>query len=329
MASSRKPPVGRGLRQPFPRSLANQLERQYGKLNQVAFNLIEQLLVPAIATNDDVAISIALDKIHDELTSQFSDAKIQQEAKAMADRVKDNHGRAFFAAVGVAVGAKILGGGKPSTSGAGLLGGSAGGGAGLPPTPGFLGFSAPSGAGRGVLGVKVSVGADLFADEFTGHNVRLIGDLRAGIREGLSDAIVRARQFGDSDPGELAERLRKIWKKNGVPSSLPTARLKKNGQPVMLNTKKHARMVAHDQISKLNADLNQVRQQEAGITSYIWTTQGDSRVRPSHQALSGQEFQWDSPPSEGHPGQPIACRCYSVAVIDKNQILASGAFVEL
>lgn len=324
--SSRRDAPPPGLGQPFPRSLANQLEREYGKMNDVAMRLIEQELIPAIAANDDTAISIALDKIHDELVNQFPDTEVEDMARAMAERVNNNHSKKFFAAVGVAAGVKILGSDSPKR-GAGLAGAGASGG--MPPTPGFGGFLAPQGPQRAVLGVKVSVAPGLFADEFVDQNVLLIGDLRAGIREGLSDAIVRARQFGGDDPEETARRLQEIWKKNGVPSQLPTTRLKKNGEPVMLTTKKHAKLVAHDQINKLNADLNQTRQRAAGITKYTWTTQGDDRVRPSHRALNGQVFDWQNPPPEGPPGTPINCRCFAVPVVDKDQILSSGDFIEL
>jgi hypothetical protein len=330
---SRRDAPNVGLSQPFPRSLANQLEREYGQLNDIALALIKQELIPAIAANDDTAINIALDRIHDELAEQFTDDRVETDARAMATRVNNNHSKKFFAAVGVAVGVKILGSDSPKNSN-GILGGGAGGG--MPPTPGFPGFTPPKPGGSGVLGVKVSVGPDLFADDFVAENVRYIGELRASIREGLGDAIVRARQFGGNDPDETARRLLEIWEKNGVPAQLPTTRLKANGQPVMLSTQKHAKFVAHDQISKLNANLTETRQRAAGVTRFRWVTMGDSRVRASHTDAATRDvgfgpgiYEWQSPPSIGLPGQPYNCRCHAEAVIDKEQVLASGDFVEL
>ena len=46
-----------------------------------------------------------------------------------------------------------------------------------------------------------------------------------------------------------------------------------------------------------------------------WRTVGDSRVRTAHRAREGQIFAWDKPPSDGHPGQPINCRCYAEPII--------------
>ncbi len=49
--------------------------------------------------------------------------------------------------------------------------------------------------------------------------------------------------------------------------------------------------------------------QERPTTHYIWRTQGDGQVRPSHAANDGKIFAWDDPPSTGHPGEDYGCRC--------------------
>ena len=305
------------------------LSRQYRGMGKLALRLAEQFgLFDAIARNDSFEIQIALDKMEAALAEEWPDSRTEELASSMAAKVNKNHSRKFYAALGLAVGATILGNDDPADIGKTLVGG------GLPPTPGFKGFTPPSGrpGGRGTFRVKVSVRPGLFADEFTRENVKLIGDLRAGTRLGLEDAIVRARQFGDDDPVETARRLREIWAKNGVPSQLPTTRLKKNGQPVMLSTEKHANLVARDQIQKLSANLNETRQQSAGITKFIWTTQGDDRVRPSHAAINGNEYEWATGAPElggAKPSEPVGCRCYSTAIVDADQVLANGDFIPL
>ena len=331
MAKTRKPNQQTGLGQPFPSSLAGQLERQYGKLNTEALTLIRLRLVPAIAADDPTEITIALDLIHEEMASRFPDERIEEEARAMANRVNQNHSKRFFSALAVAAGVKILGGDGPRTA----LGG--GGSGMMPPTPGPAGFVPPIGRKRATVGVKVSVAPEVFAEEFTAMNVAKIGELRAGIREGLSEAIVRARQFGGDDPTETAARLLDIWEKNGVPSALPTARLKKNGEPVMLNTRKHSKMVAHDQIAKLNAGLNETRQRAAGGKAYRYTTRGDDRVRDTHRATAAANvghgvgvYLWDEPPAIGHPGSEPGCRCVATAVdITAATVAGSSAYVEI
>lgn len=44
---------------------------------------------------------------------------------------------------------------------------------------------------------------------------------------------------------------------------------------------------------------------------YIWRTQGDDKVRPSHAANEGQIFAWDDPPPTGNPGEDYNCRCWA------------------
>ncbi len=46
-------------------------------------------------------------------------------------------------------------------------------------------------------------------------------------------------------------------------------------------------------------------------THYIWRTQRDGRVRPSHQENDGKIFAWDEPPPTGHPGEDYGCRCWA------------------
>jgi SPP1 gp7 family putative phage head morphogenesis protein len=70
-----------------------------------------------------------------------------------------------------------------------------------------------------------------------------------------------------------------------------------------------ARVIARDQIGKFNGSLDRLKQTDAGIDGYVWRTSQDERVRPRHRALDGQRFAWAQPPTEGHPGQPVQCRC--------------------
>ncbi len=76
-----------------------------------------------------------------------------------------------------------------------------------------------------------------------------------------------------------------------------------------------ANLIARDQTLKLNGDLTKVRQQNAGISEYVWTTSRDERVREEHAALDGQTFSWNVPPPPGHPGEDYQCRCTAYPVI--------------
>lgn len=78
-------------------------------------------------------------------------------------------------------------------------------------------------------------------------------------------------------------------------------------------TKNKARLIARDQVNKLNGSLTRMRQKELGVEEYIWRTSRDERVRNSHLELEGTVHDWDDPPSVGHPGQDINCRCPAIA----------------
>jgi len=82
---------------------------------------------------------------------------------------------------------------------------------------------------------------------------------------------------------------------------------------------RRADIIARDQTAKMVSDLNRVRQEQAGITTYVWATSQDERVRPLHQELDGKTYEWGKPTgAEGGlpPGQPIMCRCVARAVVE-------------
>ena len=83
---------------------------------------------------------------------------------------------------------------------------------------------------------------------------------------------------------------------------------------------KRAALIACDQVGKLNSQLTQLEQMNQGVDSYIWQTMGDSRVRPTHDARQGKRFAWDDPPSDGHPGWAIRCRCSASPCYDTDKI---------
>jgi len=97
--------------------------------------------------------------------------------------------------------------------------------------------------------------------------------------------------------------------------------------PPFNTARKRARIIARDQIGKLNGQLIKKRQTQLGIDSYIWRTSLDERVRgnpsgrypkavPSHFAREGKVFNWDTPPEGGHPGEAILCRCTAEPYIE-------------
>ena len=93
---------------------------------------------------------------------------------------------------------------------------------------------------------------------------------------------------------------------------------------------KHCKLLARDQIGKLNGQINQAQMEELGLDLYVWSTAFDDRVRDSHSIMEGLLCRWDDAnvcsydngktwqdrPSGAvllHPGQDIQCRCVGLA----------------
>lgn len=75
------------------------------------------------------------------------------------------------------------------------------------------------------------------------------------------------------------------------------------------STEYRARLIASDQMGKINADINEKRQISLGVESYDYLTSKDEKVRPLCRSHHGKTFRWDSPPAGGHPGKKVRCRC--------------------
>lgn len=283
----------------------DQLARMMGKLNAAALAYVRAEIIPRLpATKAELAPY--LEKLGQIVGDALPDEDVQRSAQRAAKETNRAGARTFAAAVTAATGLAVLG--------SDIVGGGGG-------------LSRPRGVTR-ALARRPNIALDLAVDSFTDNTIKLISTLRAGVVDGVGDAIVRAYAF-DGNPETLAPRLLAHWEANGVPSKIPTRRLNSRGEPVFVSAKSHADLIARDQLQKLHGRLNEERQRAAGVDRYTWTTQGDDRVRPEHAAREGRTFSWDRPPDEGHPGEPIACRCYAEAVIDRGQILNSEGYVEI
>jgi SPP1 gp7 family putative phage head morphogenesis protein len=148
--------------------------------------------------------------------------------------------------------------------------------------------------------VKAALGIDIVTtdhrvptmiEHFIGENVSLIKSLGERSLGDVEKIVTRAFTTGaraEDVAGDIADRY-------GI-------------------SERHARLIARDQIGSLNGQIAAARQQEIGVTSFVWRDAGDERVRPEHEALNGETFSYDDPPDEGLPGEPVCCRCYAEPV---------------
>lgn len=130
-------------------------------------------------------------------------------------------------------------------------------------------------------------------DEAVAANISLIKSIPQQYLDRVEQAVMASLQAGTLN-ATLADDLLKI---EGI-------------------TKNRAKLIARDQLGKINSRLAQIRQQSLGITHYYWSTSLDERVRDKHRRWEGDLIAWDNPPPDGHPGQAIQCRCTAIPDLD-------------
>lgn len=153
---------------------------------------------------------------------------------------------------------------------------------------------------RSALGADVFAGADGRAVQaalngFIVENVALIKDLRQTTVSGIEQTITRA-----------------------VASATPHSRVAEELEKRFGLSERRAALIARDQIGKAYGQITAARHRQIGVSRYIWRTvrERDERVREEHEEREGEVFSYDDPPEDGHPGEPINCRCYPEPVLD-------------
>lgn len=136
-----------------------------------------------------------------------------------------------------------------------------------------------------------------FAEEFAADAVAKLGGL---MEESLQDAEQAAYAVTAEEVGSFTlDGVLEAWVSRGINS-------------------------ARNMVTQGTAELNQERQKEAGVDSYVWLSMHDAATRPEHAALDGQECNWDDPPlsasdsSSGEPcnaGDDYNCRCLASPIV--------------
>lgn len=143
------------------------------------------------------------------------------------------------------------------------------------------------------------------------QNARLIKTIPERMLDKVAEIVYSSVRSGES-PRELAVALQKAFD----------------------ISKNRAKIIARDQISKLNGNITRARNLSLGITEYQWLTSRDERVRHSHDVLENKICSWNNAEiyknnindgswkkrlsikaTDTHPSQDIMCRCTSIAII--------------
>jgi SPP1 gp7 family putative phage head morphogenesis protein/excisionase family DNA binding protein len=295
------------LSQPFPEKAAAALGIKYQELNKVAMRAVRRHLIPAIRSGNEARITAAIARVQAAADRGYTDADIAKDAAKAADTVSDEHADAFFAGLSRELGIGIRGTDRPGDA--------------ADPEAEVTSIDALAEEADGDFEVAVAVNEEAVASEaaFVDRNVEFMSKLRAGVAAGLGIWI--AREVAGREPEEAASFAAKAFAETGVPSSV--------GQ-LVVHLPTHAGLIADDQVGTLNLDLNQIRSEAAGVAKFRWITQGDDRVRESHEAVNGQVFTWaeGAPSLDGAlPGEEINCRCMPGFMSDKPAMRAAENFV--
>ncbi|MGJ8513131.1 hypothetical protein R84981_002776 [Carnimonas sp. R-84981] len=153
--------------------------------------------------------------------------------------------------------------------------------------------------------MKRAIKAEYGNDEEYAQRESLAGLLKAWERENLS--LIR------SIPDDYVTRLQGSITR-AVNQGMDVRELRDLIKSTYDQPDHRAQLIAEDQIGKLNANLTRYRQQKAGVREYKWRGVLDNRERYVHKEREGRTFKWKEPPYDGHPGQPIRCRCWAEPV---------------
>ena len=141
------------------------------------------------------------------------------------------------------------------------------------------------------------------------------------LQDAVDSAIATNVSLIQSIPKQYLDRVEAAVL-DGIQTGKRSDEIKKSILDIGHSTDSRAKLIAVDQLGKINGRLAQIRQQKLGITHYTWSTSHDERVRHSHRLRDGLIFAWNNPPSDGHPGIPIRCRCvpipYTAHLFDKD-----------
>lgn len=150
----------------------------------------------------------------------------------------------------------------------------------------------------------------LILEKMTG--VHLKGLFRdEDLKQVVEEAIAANVALIKSIPSRYADQIESTILR-GLQEGRRAEQIKQDIAAIGQSTDDRAMLIARDQLGKINSRVSQVRQQKLGITHYTWETSHDERVRSSHRARNGERFSWSEPPPDGHPGQPIRCRCVAI-----------------
>ncbi|MFW9949306.1 MAG: minor capsid protein [Candidatus Thorarchaeota archaeon] len=150
--------------------------------------------------------------------------------------------------------------------------------------------------------IQSSLGVNPFLSEpFLLNQIRAFVDQNSSLITNITD--------------EQTRRIKELLLRD-LSAGLGSAEIEEGIRKIGKFGKNRARLIARDQTAKFNDNLSELRMLNVGIEEYTWLTARDDRVRPTHRRNDGKIFRNDTPPpTTGHPGHDVNCRCTRQPVI--------------
>ena len=127
-------------------------------------------------------------------------------------------------------------------------------------------------------------------DSFIAEHLKLIKGLQHEHRDKIGLAIGRGMRQGHLHK-EIAKNIRQLTDMS----------------------KRRAQLIARSAPLQYSGEITRHYQMSAGITSYVWQSSRDERVRDSHRRYDGEIFNWDS--AGPRPRSEVNCRCDAVPIL--------------
>lgn len=163
---------------------------------------------------------------------------------------------------------------------------------------------------------KATLGIDILEDYYMGEFYR------ESLKRWTEENIGLIKTIPQDTLGQMQTIVQ-----DGFKTGKTTTSIVKEIQSTYGVKKRHARLIARDQMAKLNADIAKSQQTDAGVEEYVWSDSGDGRVRSRHHFLNGKTFRWDDPPvvdvktgRRAHPGEDYQCRCVALPNFNLNTL---------
>lgn len=129
----------------------------------------------------------------------------------------------------------------------------------------------------------------------------------------ITENVALIKSLGDTPLEEIEQMIARAFAAGARHETLASELIARFGV-----AEDRAKLIARDQIGKLNGRISADRHQRMGLTRFRWRDVGDNRVRPEHRKLAAGNavYEYANPPSEGLPGEPILCRCHDEPIFD-------------